>query len=235
MPLTSNEVNKFVSSSYDKKGTPQINNYVLDKELSTRKAKVYHDPTTNKTVVANRGTTGTLSDWKNNLEYVRGRYDSTDRMKQAENVQDKAIQKYGKVNTNVTHSQSGIIGRKLNEKGKTRQVIEVNPAIMFEKQKKNEFIVKSQNDPVSLLTNINPFLKEKNNTIIQGITNNPLTEHSADVLQRINQTIGKGIKLKVGFNNETTSDEIDKNLKNIHNYHGCYIKDELPKKLINGF
>jgi len=106
---------------------------------------------------------------------------------------------------------------------------------MFEKQKKNEFIVKSQNDPVSLLTNINPFLKDKNNTIIEGLTNNPLTEHSSDVLQRIDKTIGNGFKLKVGLDNQTTGDEIDKNLRNIHNYHGTFIKDELPKKLVNGF
>ena len=233
MPFTSNQINEFVTSSYDKKGTPQIDNYILDKQLSTRKAKVYHDPTTNKTVVANRGTTGTISDWKNNLAYATGNYNTTDRLKQAENVQNKAIQKYGKVDTNVTHSQSAIIGRKLNAEGKTGQVIEVNPAIMFEKQKKNEYIIKSKNDPVSVLTNLNPLLKNENNTIIEGKTFNPLIEHSANILKRIGGVYGQG--LMVGGNNELTNYQIDNELKDYKNYKGCFIKNELPKKLTNGF
>ena len=233
MPFNSNQINEFVTSSYDKKGTPQIDNYILDKQLSTRKAKVYHDPTTNKTVVANRGTTGTISDWKNNLAYITGNYDTTDRLKQAENVQNKAIQKYGKVDANVTHSQSAIIGRKLNEEGKTGQVIEVNPAIMFEKQKKNEYIIKSKYDPVSVLTNLNPFLKNENNTIIEGNTFNPLIEHSANILKRIGGVFGQG--LMIGGKNEITNYQIDNELKGYKNYKGCFIKNALPKILTKGF
>ena len=70
------EIKQFVEASYEpKKGeTEQIGNYVLDKELSTRKAKVYHDPINDKTIVANRGTIGTLSDWTNNAQYLMGNY-----------------------------------------------------------------------------------------------------------------------------------------------------------------
>lgn len=232
--MRTKQINQFVTASYQKnrEAPTNIDNYELDKELSTRKAKVYHDPNTNKTVVANRGTASSISDWKNNLDYITGNYDKTDRLKKANRVQDQAIQKYGKVDTNVTHSQSAIIGRKLNEQGKTGQVIEVNPAIMFEKQKKNEHIIKSKYDPVSVLTNVNPFLKKENITEIGNNTMNPLTEHSADVLQRIDTEVGNG--LKVGFNNETSGDELDEMCKNISEYHGCFIKDQLPK-LQNGF
>ena len=234
MPVKSKDINKFVTASYqpNKEAPTNIGGYELDKSLSTRKAKVYHDPITNKTIVANRGTTGTLSDWANNLEYIRGRYGSTDRMKQAEHVQDEAIKKYGKVDTNITHSQSAIIGRRLNEEGKTGQVIEVNPAIMFEKQKKNEHIIKSTYDPVSALTNINPFLKKENIHQIKAETINPLIEHSADILQRVNTEYGKGMRL--GINNVTSSTYIDSVCKNIRGYHGCFIKDKLPK-LERGF
>ena len=70
MPLSTDQINKFVASSYDKKGTPSIGDYKLDTELSTQKAKVYYNPIDKKVVVANRGTAGTVSDWANNARYL---------------------------------------------------------------------------------------------------------------------------------------------------------------------
>ena len=266
--LSPTEIKQFVEASYeDGKGkTERIGNYLLDKQLSTAKAKVYHDQVNKKTVVANRGTKGTLSDWRNNLQYVRGKYDETDRMKQAEEVQRKAISKYGKVDYNVGHSQSGIITRKLNEKGLTGQVINVNPASMFEKQKTNEYVIRSKTDPVSILHAINPFARKENTTTTEG-TSNLLKEHSTDILTRVdpNQQIGQGKLSKVSskgkgkfsltnpprttkpyirspfkggkvLTNELTNYDIDAYMKHfkIKNYHGCFIKDELPE-LNNGF
>ena len=63
---------------------------------------------------------------------------------------------------------------------------------------------------------------------------NPLSAHSIDTLQGINTIYGKGVKLHVGLDNETTSSEIDKNIKNVRGYHGCFLKQELPS-LQNGF
>lgn len=223
------EVKKFVDSSYmpNKTGIKQIGNYVLDKELSTNKAKVYHDPTTNKTVVANRGTTGTVSDWANNARYLMGTYNESDRMKQAEKVQKKAIQKYGKVDTNVGHSQGGIITRRLNEEGLTNEVINLNPASKGEKVQKNEFVIKSALDPVSILQKE----PKKRTTKTKG-TWNFIKEHSTDILNRLDPTqlIGKG------FNNMMTDSDIDAYMYKlkIKDYHGCYIKDELPE-LNKGF
>jgi len=282
--LSADEIKKFVEASYeDNKGkTERIGNYILDKELSTSKAKVYHDPVNNKTVVANRGTKGTFSDWRNNYEYLRGNYDETDRMQQAIEVQRKAIAKYGKVDYNVGHSQSGIITRKLNEMGLTGQVINLNPASMFEKQKENEYVIRSKTDPVSILHALNPFARKSNTTTTSG-TANLLKEHSTDVLSRLdpNQRIGKGKLSKVSskgkgkysilnpppntlfggkysilnpppptiqpyirqlpiiggkISNELTNYDIDAYMKHfkIKNYHGCFIKDELPE-LNNGF
>lgn len=246
--LPVNEIQKFVEASYEgKKGdTDRIGTYVLDKELSTRKAKVYHDPKSGKTVVANRGTTGTLSDWHNNLQYLRGKYDDTDRMKQAEDVQRKTIAKYGKVDTNVGHSQGGIITRKLNEKGLTGEVINLNPASMFEKQKENEYVIRSKSDPVSLLHALNPFARKENTTTTSG-TMNLLKEHGSNILSRLDPSkligsgrtftklhqgklIGKGID-DYRLTNELSNYDIDAWMEHfkIKNYHGCYIKDELPE------
>ena len=119
--LKGTEVNQFVKASYeDRKGkTAQIGDYKLDKGLSNATTKVYHDPVTNKTVVANRGTKSTsLRDWTNNAMYAVGLYDKTGRYKQAEDTQKKAIEKYGKESiTNVGHSQGAIITRNLKDKG----------------------------------------------------------------------------------------------------------------------
>jgi len=223
------QVKQFVDASYmpKKEGIPQIGNYVLDKQLSTRKAKVYHDPITDKTVVANRGTTGTASDWANNARYLMGNYKKTDRMKQAERVQKEAIQKYGKVDTNVGHSQGGIITRELNKKGLTNEVINLNPASKGEKVQKNEFVIKSALDPVSILQK----QPKKRTTKTKG-TMNLLKEHSSDILNRLNpkQIVGFGIT------NMLTNFDIDDYMKKlkVKDYHGCYIKDELPE-LNKGF
>ena len=225
------EIKQFVNASYEpKKGeTQQIGNYVLDKQLSTRKAKVYHDPVNDKTVVANRGTTGTASDWLNNAKYVAGVYDKTGRMKQAEKVQRKAIAKYGKVDTNVGHSQAGIITRKLNQKGLTGEVINLNPAAMGERQKKNEFVIRSASDPVSMLHSLGA--KKRNTKTTRG-TFHLLKEHSADILDRLDplDMIGKGL------NNMLTNYDIEAYMKKlkIKDFHGVYIKDELPE-LNQGF
>ena len=236
--LPVNEIQKFIDASYEgKKGdTERIGTYVLDKELSTRKAKVYHDSTTGKTVVANRGTTGTLSDWHNNLQYLRGKYDDTDRMKQAEDVQRRTIAKYGKVDTNVGHSQGGIITRKLNEKGLTGEVINLNPASMFEKQKENEYVIRSKADPVSLLHALNPFAKKKNTTTTSG-SKNLLKEHGSNILSRLDPSklIGSSRQQRspdsYRLTNELSNYDIDAWMEHfkIKNYHGCYIKNELPE------
>ena len=158
--IKTSEVKKFVQSSYkDKKTAPKkIGDYILDEKLSNKKVKVYHDPEHNKTVVANRGTANTIADWTNNLKYgadvatgnIFNLYNKSDRFQQAKRTQKQAIKKYGKVDANIGHSQSGVITRKLNEQGLTDQVININPAGFYETPKKNEYSYRSTFDPVSV-------------------------------------------------------------------------------------
>ena len=82
------QLNKFVNASYDDTPPETIDNYHLDKQLSNKKVKVYHNET--KLVVVNRGTTGTASDWANNVRYGLGTYDETDRLAQAVTTQKAA-------------------------------------------------------------------------------------------------------------------------------------------------
>lgn len=189
--VVASDVSKFVEESYKKpkESSDQVGDFVLDKELSTRKAKVYHDPKTNKTIVANRGTTGTVSDWTNNLRYgadlatgnLFNFYNKSDRMKQAEKVQKEAIEKYGKVDTNIGHSQSGVITRELNKKGLTGEVININPATFYDKPKKNEKVYRSTYDPVSFFS--------KGATTLKGSIN-PLKAHSTAFIKKSSRILG---------------------------------------------
>ena len=223
--LPTSTVKGLIDASYSNRTENKVGDLVLDRQLSTRKAQVYTNPQTGQVVVANRGTTGTVADWTNNLAYSMGMYDKTGRMKQAEKVQRKAIEKYGHVDVNVGHSQGGIITRKLNDKGMTGEVINVNSASMGERHKKNETVLRSSRDLVSGLHK-----GTKRTHVVKGISN-PLEEHSTKFLDRMKKDfVGKGIT------NETTSLELDEYMDafNIKDYYGTFIKDQLPE-LNNGF
>jgi hypothetical protein len=227
------QLNKFVNASYDDTPPETIDDFNLDNQLSNKKVKVYHNGT--KLVVVNRGTTGTASDWANNVRYGLGTYDETDRLEQAVKTQKAVIEKYGRLpDVNVGHSQGAIITRKLNAMGLCKQVINVNPAITTESQKKNEFNVRSSSDVVSALAMVNPWMRERKNTTIEAESFNPLTEHSANILSRLdpNKMIGSGLKT-----NELSNTDIDALVKRykIKNYHGCHIDHLLPKKLNDGY
>ena len=191
--VSAHETKQFVEQSYVKSGERDaaVGSYQLDRELSNDRCAVYHDFNSNKTIVVNRGTTGTLQDWSNNAQYMMGTYDDTARMANAEATQDAAIAKYGSVNTNIGHSQGAVITRKLNEQGKTGEIINVNGASMFEKQANNETRIRSSHDLVSAMASLAP--SRKRNVTISGSWN-PLAEHSANILDRLNPMtyFGKG-------------------------------------------
>jgi hypothetical protein len=123
----------------------------------------------------------------------------TARYKEAEKVQKRAEKKYGASNvTTIGHSQGGLQSELLG--GKSKEIITLNKATMpFESNKnKNQFDVRSDRDVVS---GLNPFAKKSKKDIsIKAQSYNPLTEHSGDVLNRLDKDrmIGQGIYMK-GF------------------------------------
>lgn len=236
--LNTSDIQALIQNGYQDRELNNIGDFDLDKQLSTKKTQVYHNPTTGEVVVNNRGTKRTsLSDWSNNLQYIMGNYEDTDRMKQAEKVQKQAIDKYGKVDINVGHSQGGIITRILNKQGLTGEVINVNPATMFEKQKKNETVIRSSGDAVSSFQALNPFgnQKKKKTYTIKALSSNPITEHGESILARMgNVFVGKGLnEMKDNVLTNYELDELAEHYK-IKDYHGTYIKNELPE-LNHGF
>ena len=179
----------FVDAGYKKKSeATNVNGYILDKDLSTKRDKVYHDPNTGKVVHTIAGT-DTLKDWSNNALIPLGLHQYSNRYKNAERIQKKANNKYGKNNVSlVTHSQSGNIAESLANKNLVGgENTTLNPAIIGS-HNKNIKVVKSIIDPVSLLTKTN-----KNDIKIIPKTFNPIKEHSTDILEKTKNIFGHGL------------------------------------------
>jgi hypothetical protein len=179
--ITGKELKKLTAASYTKgKARPrQIGDFVLDSELTTREAAVYHNPKTGETTLSHRGTQG-ISDWGNNLALGVGLYKSTGRYARGKDTQKAVNAKYGKENVlTISHSQTGALAHELNKEGLVNKSVEVNPArLPNQKVMRNETIVKSSLDPVSFFVP-----KTDNVKVIEARTYNPLKEHSAKIIR----------------------------------------------------
>lgn len=206
--VSGKELNYFIKASYSKDRPNSLGDYMLDKEISKGSVAVYHNPKTKDTKVIHRGTEGTKEDWANNLAYISGQYEKTDRYKRSKVAQERAEKKYGAENIDTLgHSQGAILSSKLGKN--TRNIINVNPAYMGEATGSNVTNIRSSGDVVSsLLTPTDKVkslfgYKPKGKTeTIKAESWNPLTEHKGDILLRDeNKMYGKGImnKEKVAF------------------------------------
>jgi hypothetical protein len=210
--LKISEIKAFLEASYDVNDTkPEINGYILDRELSNKWGKLYYHPQLKKAVVEHRGTRN-AKDWRNNALIGIGAYKLSDRFKTGQLLQSQAEAKHKgyKIYT-LGHSQAGQL---VNLLGKNTVGVSVNPAyttaLYNEYQGKNEFVIRSSFDPVSGVTKglqnatlnvTNPGFNKRNNIVIPATTSNPLTEHSLDILDRLPQDmlIGRG-KNKMNVN-----------------------------------
>jgi hypothetical protein len=190
---------QFLKQSYDKNLT-DIDDYKIDKSLSGQRVQVYHNPQNNKTVVVHRGT-ASVQDWGTNLSMSLGHKGK--RFNHAKKIQKQAEDKYGKNNLiTLGHSQGAKWAEMLGNKNNNNEVITLNkPTLPLDllqgkRVKKNQTDIKTSKDPVSILRGLQKGKKAK---LMKSKTFNPLTEHSVNVLDRLdgNEMIGisgKGIK-----------------------------------------
>jgi hypothetical protein len=156
-------------------GKRKVGDYELDKSVSSKRAKVYVNKKTGKTVVAHQGTQG-FTDWGNNLVYAVGGsklYKKTDRYKEAARVQKAAEKKYGNVDT-IGHSQGGLLAEMVG--GKKGNVTTVNKAAHpFEvRSRSNQTDIRSSGDIVSKFS----AGKGKYDVTEKSKSWNPIAEHS---------------------------------------------------------
>jgi len=190
--LPANELMGLLNASYDK-DIKNVGGWVQDPDLSTNKSKVYYDPETGKSVVAHRGTVGTVSDWSNNALYAMGGetlYKTSDRYKKAKEVQKEAEKKYGRDNiTTIGHSQGGLQAELLGKKGD--ETITLNKATrpFSNNPGENQTDVRTTTDWVSAM---NPFSSAPNTVYTSLKGYNPLRAHAptSSLLQLGNTMIG---------------------------------------------
>ena len=166
----------FIDTAYNEQ--PQIGKFKIDKDLSSKRSKVYVNPK-RKVVVSHQGST-TKRDWfVNNPALLTGQYKNTKRYKNIENLQEKVNEKYGKENVQtVSNSQSGKASQILAKKEITNpnQSTILNPAI-FGKKPRGLKVYRSSGDVVWALTKLDP-----GDEVIPASTWNPRTEHGTSIL-----------------------------------------------------
>jgi len=134
----------------------ELDDFVIDYQLSTEEHSVFHNTTTNETVIAYRGTTN-LDDVKTDSHILMGKEKNTERYERSEAVYEKTREKYDGSITTTGHSLGGGISLHIAEKYDTRGY-HYNPAISpsqvfssdhYDNQSK-QTIYRTKLDPVSV-------------------------------------------------------------------------------------
>jgi hypothetical protein len=194
-------LNQLLNESYKNKQntSERVDNYELDKDLSTDKTKIYRDTETGDIKMVNRGTSdikdvitdaGLLFGYKNN-RYNEGRQ-----------ILQQVKQKYPDKSIDVIgHSLGASVAEDIGKDPQIKNVITLNkpttPMDLIRKSKVNDkqYDIRTSRDIVSMLQ---PIQKDDNDIIIPSESKNLYTEHKIDVLDRLDQDriIGTGLKNK---------------------------------------
>ncbi len=190
--MIASDISALLKKSYNSKNPADVGDYKVDKELSGQRVQVYTK--NGKAFVVHRGT-ASAKDWMTNASLLVGFKGK--RFKHARDIQNKAVAKYGAQNIiTLGHSLGAYIGEKLgSDKNKSAETITLNkatlPSQIGKKIKSNQTDIRTRADPVSALYQRGK--KKRTVTIKSNLINNPLKEHSVDVLDRLPQDkfIGK--------------------------------------------
>ena len=176
--LKANTLKSMIKSTYDRTNIEGWN-----KVMDTPEVSAFDHPS-GQVVIALRGTEGTAKDWSNNAVYGLGgetAYKLTPRYKRAKERVAELEKRYNPEDiTLIGHSQSGLIAELLPSKA--REIITLNKAtrpqdFLFRRRKSNQYDIRSRFDPVSF------FPLQKSNYTIDGVSLNPLAQHSPDILE----------------------------------------------------
>jgi len=194
--LQADQIQKVLENTY-KETDDAPSGYMIDKDLSDDRAKVYKDMNSDQVIVAHRGSKG-WRDWLDNARYAYdGDITKSGTYKEAKARQQKAIDKYGAKNIiSVGHSRAGKYVEELNKEQPVKEVITYNKAVhpntIFQSNPENQTDVRTSTDIVSALSPLQ-FNKNKTVTIPSGY--DLLKAHKPSMLSYLgNKLIGKGFK-----------------------------------------
>jgi hypothetical protein len=167
-----------IKSTYDRSNVEG-----WDKVMDSPEVSAFKHPS-GQVVIALRGTEGTAKDWSNNAVYGLGgetAYKQTPRYKRAKERVAQLEKQYNPEDmTLIGHSQGGLLAEIVPSKA--REIITLNKAtrpqdFLFRRRKSNQYDIRSRFDPVSF------FPLQKSNYTIDGVSLNPLKQHSPDILE----------------------------------------------------
>jgi hypothetical protein len=196
--LKADQIKEVLDLSYNNKKEGAPDGYVIDKDLSDGRVKVYKDLNSNQVIVAHRGSSG-WKDWLDNAYYATtGNIKDSGTYKTHKKKHDKALDKYGAENViSVGHSRAGKYVEELNKDNKVKEVLTYNKAVglhdAFQKNPENQTDIRSSRD---LISGLSPFQSSKNKVVtIPSNTFNFLKAHGTSALSSLgNKLIGKGLK-----------------------------------------
>jgi len=176
--LKANTLKSMIKSTYDRS---EVEGW--DKIMDTPEVTGFKHPS-GQIAVALRGTEGTLADWQNNAVFGLGgetAYELTPRYKRAKERVAQLEKQYNPEDmTLIGHSQGGLLAEIVPSNARER--ITLNKAtrpqdFLFRRRKKNQYDIRSRFDPVSF------FPLQKSNYTIDGVSLNPLKQHSPEILE----------------------------------------------------
>ena len=184
---------KLLNQSYKKKDKTDASiddTYILDKDLSTDKTKIYLNKNTNEISMVNRGTSD-ASDVITDVKMFFGYKDK--RFEEPRQILEQVKMKYPTSTIDlIGHSLGAKVAEEIGRDPSVKNIITLNkpttPKDLLFKSKLNDkqYDIKTTGDIVSVLA---PFQKDKNDIIIPSTTSNPLTEHKIDTLERLPQDL----------------------------------------------
>lgn len=168
-----------------------VGSYIPDPTLSDNRVKVYHDASTNHTVVAHRGSQ-TKADWLENGLYAMGIKGGAN-YNHSKKVQKAAEKKYGSSNlTTVGHSKGALHAQEFGQHGDIATLnkpVNVKDALFY-KVPKNQTDYRGEGDAVSALrfaqrgNKAVTLKKGKSEKSSYNPFKNLLTEHGTATLER---------------------------------------------------
>jgi hypothetical protein len=182
--LANEDLQALLAKSYSK-NPEDYKDFKVDKDLSGQRVQVYHNPTTQQTIVAHRGTSS-VPNWIENVAYAVSNDKSGKAFQHSKKIQDQAYSKYGKENiTTIGHSKGALHAQEYGKEGK--EIITLNKPVnitdaLFTRVPKSQTDIRTQYDPVSFLR---PFQRGSKVETIKSTTKNPLKEHKTSVLGRL--------------------------------------------------
>ena len=197
--LPVNDLHALLNKTYDEK-ISDYNNYKVDKKLSGPLGQVYFNKDRNQTIISHRGTTG-IDDVITDIALLAGEK-VNQRWNDGQKLQKYATDKYDRAGAKISaigHSLGASIAQEMGKIYGSDEIITLNrpvlPYELFERVPENQYDIKTENDPVSMLRR---FQFGNKAIFIPSETRNPITEHSVDTLLRLapDTVFGEGVKKK---------------------------------------